>query len=87
MIVKIGNISAAVVQRVGNKSMGDGIAFSNELCPMDAVESHLIKLINVSFKFDDLKRFDASDSVEFNMVYRFVSKIFEDTSIRSLKCV
>lgn len=79
MIVKIGNISAAVVQRVGNKSLGDGIAFSNELCPMDAVESHLIKLINASFKFDDLKRFDAIDSVEFNMVYRFVSKIFEDT--------
>lgn len=80
MNIKIGNISAAVVQRVGNKSLGDGIAFSNELCPMDAVESHLIKLINASFKFDDLKQFNAIDSVEFNMVYRFVSKIFEDTN-------
>ncbi len=80
MNIKIGNISATVVQRVGNKSLGDGIAFSNELCPMDAVESHLIKLINASFKFDDLKQFNAIDSVEFNMVYRFVSKIFEYTN-------
>ena len=41
MNIKIGRIKSAVVQRVGNKSMGDGIAFSNELCPMDAIEPYL----------------------------------------------
>lgn len=80
MNIKIGKIGPAVVQRVGNRSLGDGIAFSNELCPMDAIESHLIKLIKSSFKFDDLKKFVAIDSVEYNMVYRFVSKIFDDTN-------
>ena len=81
MNIKIGSIRSAVVQRVGNKSMGDGIAFSNELCPMDAIEPYLIKLINASFKFDDFKRFVSIDSVEYNMVYRFVSKIFEDFNV------
>lgn len=76
----IGNIIAAVVQRVGNKSLGDGIAFSSELCPMDVAETHLHKLIDISFKYDDLKQFEGIDSVEFNHVFRFVSKIFDDNS-------
>ena len=80
MKVKIGKISAAIVQRVGNKNTGDGIAFSSELCPMENVEIHLHNLINTSFKYDDLKHFVAIDSVEFNPVYRFISKIFEDNS-------
>lgn len=80
MNIKIGKITSAVVQRVGNRSLGDGIAFSNELCPMDAIESHLVKLINASFNFDDLKRFAAIDSEDYNMVYRFVSKMFNDTN-------
>lgn len=76
----IGNIIGAVVQRVGNKSLGDGIAFSSELCPMNAVETYLHRLINKSFKYDDLKRFDAIDSLEYNNVFRFASKIFSDNS-------
>lgn len=76
----IGNISAAVIQRVGNKNLGDGIAFSTELCPMDDVEPYLHKLIDTSFKYDDLKHFDAIDSVEFNFVYRCVSKVFDDNN-------
>lgn len=80
MKAKIGNISAAVVQRVGNKSTGDGIAFSSALCPMEDVEIHLHKLIDTSFKYDDMKSFNALDSVEFNPVYRFVSRIFDDNS-------
>lgn len=81
MNIKIGTIESAVVQRVGNKSEGDGIAFSSELCPMDTIEPYLMKLIKASFKFDDFKRFVAIDSVEYNMVYRFVSKIFEDSTV------
>lgn len=80
MRMVIGNISAAVVQRVGNKSLGDGIAFSTELCPMDDVEIHLHKLIDTSFKYDDLKHFDAIDSVEYNLVHRCVSKVFTDNN-------
>lgn len=80
MNIKIGKISAAVVQRVGNKANGDGIGFSQELCPMDTVESHLHKLIDSSFKYDNLKHFDAIDSVEYNYVYRFVKKIFKDNN-------
>lgn len=80
MKAKIGNISAAVVQRVGNKSTGDGISFSSALCPMEDVEIHLHKLIDTSFKYDDMKSFNALDSVEFNPVYRFVSRIFDDNS-------
>lgn len=76
----IGNISAAVIQRVGNKSLGDGIAFSTDLCPMEDVETHLHKLIDASFKYDDLKHFVAIDSVEYNLVYRCLSKVFKDNN-------
>ena len=37
-MTKIGKIKAAVVQRVGNKSNEDGVAFSDDLCQMDGVE-------------------------------------------------
>lgn len=76
----IGNIISAVIQRVGNKSAGDGIAFSSELCPMDDVEEYFRNLLHTTFKFENFKRFVAIDSVEFNPVYRFVSKIFDDRS-------
>lgn len=78
MKIKIGNIEAAVVQRVGNKSLGDGISFASELSPMDLVEPHLKTLIASSFKFEDLRQFYAIDSLEFNRVYRFVTNIFKN---------
>ena len=56
-MTKIGKIKAAVVQRVGNKSNEDGVAFSDDLCQMDGVEEPFLKLINGSFKFDDWKQF------------------------------
>lgn len=74
----IGNIKAAVVQRVGNKSNDDGVAFSDSLCQMEGVEEHLLSLINASFKFDDWKQFYYIDGLEMNPAYRFVTKIFED---------
>lgn len=76
----IGNIISAVIQRVGNKSAGDGIAFSSELCPMDDVEEYFRNLLHATFKFENFKRFVAIDSVELNPVFRFVSKIFDDKS-------
>lgn len=77
-MTKIGKIKAAVVQRVGNKSNEDGVAFSDDLCQMDGVEEPFLKLINGSFKFDDWKQFYYIDDLELNPTYRFVSKIFGD---------
>ena len=79
-MTKIGNIKAAVVQRVGNKSMEDGVAFSDSLCQMGGVEEYLLSVIKASFKFDDWKRFYYIDDLEMNPAYRFVSKIFEDAT-------
>ena len=79
-MTKIGNIRAAVVQRVGSKNNGDGVSFSEELCQMTGVEEHLLRLINASFKFDDWKHFYNIDDLKLNPVYRFVSKVFEDES-------
>lgn len=79
-MTKIGNIKAAVVQRVGNKSNEDGVSFSNDVCQMDGVEEPFLKLINASFKFDDWKQFYYIDDLELNPTYRFVTKIFDDES-------
>lgn len=79
-MTKIGNIKAAVVQRVGNKSNEDGVSFSDDVCQMDGVEEPFLKLINASFKFDDWKQFYYIDDLELNPTYRFVTKIFDDES-------
>ena len=79
-MTKIGDIKAAVVQRVGNKSNDDGVSFSDSLCQMDGVEQDLLKLISASFKFDDWKQFYYIDGLELNPTYRFVTKIFDDNS-------
>ena len=80
-MTKIGNIKAAVVQRVGNKSYEDGVAFSDCLCQISGVEDHLLRLINSSFKFDDWRQFCSIDDMELSPTYRFVSKIFADESM------
>ena len=77
-MARIGIIKAAVVQRVGNKSNDDGVAFSDSLCQMDGVEEHFLNLINASFKFTDWKQFYYIDDLELNPTYRFATKIFED---------
>lgn len=77
-MVKIGNIRSAVVQRVGNKSNGDGVSFSDEVCQMESVEEPFLNLINSSFKFNDWKQFYFIDNLELNPTYRFVTKIFSD---------
>ena len=77
-MTKIGNIKAAVVQRVGNKSNDDGVSFSDSLCQMDCVEEPFLKLINSSFKFEDWKQFYYIDDLELNPAYRFFSNIFDN---------
>lgn len=80
-MIKIGNIKAAVVQRVGNKSNEDGVAFSDSLCQVGDVEEYLLQVINASFKFDDWKQFYYIDDLALNPAYRFVSKIFDDATV------
>lgn len=79
-MIIIGNIKAAVVQRVGNKSNDDGVSFSDSLCQMDSVEKPFLKLINSSFKFEDWKQFYYIDDLELNPTYRFITKIFDEES-------
>lgn len=79
-MTKIGNIKSAVVQRVGNKSKEDGVAFSDSLCQVGGVEEYLLSVIKASFRFDDWKRFYYIDDLKMNPTYRFVSKIFENES-------
>lgn len=67
-----------MVQRVGNKSNEDGVAFSDSLCQVGGVEEYLLSVIKASFKFDDWKQFYYIDDLEMNPAYRFVSKIFDD---------
>lgn len=78
MNIKIGKISAAVVQRVGNKSKGEGISFSSEETSMTEAEPLIATLISSTFKFNDIKKFDFVGGVDLNPVYRFVSRIFDD---------
>lgn len=80
MKIKIGNISAAVVQRVGNKSKGEGISFSSEETLMTEAEPLITALISSAFKFSDMKKFDFVGGLDLNPVYRFASCIFDDKS-------
>ena len=79
-MIKLGNIKAAVVQRVGNKSNEDGVSFSDSLCELAGVEDYLLRLISSSFRFDDWKQFYYIDDLELNPTYRFITKVFNDES-------
>lgn len=78
MKIKLGNITYAVVQMVGNKSKGDGVAFSSEKVDLSRIKDFLFDLFDKSLKYDDLKRLDFVGSVKLNPVYNFVSSIFDD---------
>lgn len=80
MKIKIGEISAAVVQRVGNKSKGDGVSFSSEETSMIEAEPLITALISSAFKFNDIKKFDFVGGLDLNPVYRFASSIFDDNN-------
>ena len=78
MKIKLGNIAYAVVQMVGNKTNGEGVAFSSEMIDLSEIKDILFELFDKSLKYDDLKRLDFVGGVQLNPVYNFVSSIFED---------
>lgn len=78
MKIKLGNIEYAVVQMVGNKTNGEGVAFSSEKIDLSEIKGILFELFDKSLKYDDLKRLDFVGGVKLNPVYNFVSSIFDD---------
>ena len=78
MKIKLGNISCAVVQMVGNKSNGDGVSFSSEKIELNETKDILFDLLDKSLKYDDMKHLDFVGGVRLNPVYNFVSSIFDD---------
>ena len=78
MKIKLGNISCAVVQMVGNKSNGDGVSFSSEKIELNETKDILFGLLDKSLKYDDMKHLDFIGGVQLNPVYNFVSSIFDD---------
>lgn len=78
MKIKLGNISCAVVQMVGNKSNGDGVSFSSEKIDLSETKDILFALLDKSLKFDDMKHLDFVGGVQLNPVYNFISSIFDD---------
>ena len=80
MNVILGDILYAVVQMVGNKSKGEGLAFSSEKIDLKETKEFLFNLFDKSMKYDELKRLDFVGGVQLNPVYKFVSSIFDDES-------
>ena len=80
MNVILGDILYAVVQMVGNKSKGEGLAFSSEKIDLKETKEFLFNLFDKSMKYDELKCLDFVGGVQLNPVYNFVSSIFDDES-------
>lgn len=78
MNIKLGIPTIATVQKVGNKSCGDGIAFASKADDITSASEFISTLIKNTFKFDVFSRLDAIDELSTNNVYRFVQKIFSD---------
>lgn len=78
MKIKLGNIAYAVVQMVGNKTNGEGVAFSSQKIELSEIKDILFDLLDKSLKYDDLKHLDFVGGVQLNPVYNFVSSIFAD---------
>lgn len=76
MNIQIGTPQYATIQMVGNKSNGDGIAFTSKAEDLSCAEDFIKQLIDNVFKFETLSEFDYIDSLEHNPTYRFVRAIF-----------
>ena len=70
MIIKLGNIAYAVVQMVGNKTNGEGVAFSSEKVDLSEIKDILFDLFDKSLKYDDIKHLDFVGGVHLNHVCR-----------------
>lgn len=76
--IKLGIPTIATVQKVGNKSKEEGIAFASKVDDMSFASEFISTLVKNTFKFDVFSQFDSIDSLDMNPSYRFVRKIFEN---------
>lgn len=81
--IKLGKIDKLIIHSVGNKNNEDGVRFSDSLTNLENVHEIIRKLMENSFKFDELYQFHFVPNLDLNPAYTFVSKIFEDTSVES----
>ena len=75
---KLGIPTIATIQKVGNKSRKEGIAFTSKVDDISFALEFISTLVKNTFKFDVFSQFDSIESLEMNPSYRFVRKIFED---------
>ena len=67
--LKLGVPTIATIQKVGNKLKEEGVAFASDF---------ISTLVKNTFKFDVFRQFDSIESLDMNLSYRFVHKIFEN---------
>lgn len=75
--IKLGIPIIATIQKVGNKSKEEGIAFASKVDDITPASEFISALIKNVFKFDVFSHFDSIDDLDMNPTYRFVRQIFE----------
>jgi hypothetical protein len=78
--IKLGKLEKLIIHSVGNKNNEDGVRFSDSLTDFERVQEIIRKLMESSFKFDELYQFYFVPNLDLNPVYTFISSIFEETS-------
>ena len=76
--LKLGVPTIATVQKVGNKLKEEGVAFASKADDMSFASDFISTLVKNTFKFDVFRQFDSIESLDMNLSYRFVHKIFEN---------
>ena len=76
--IALGKIEKFIVHFVGNKNNDDGVRFADELTSFENIEPLLERLLNNSFKMEELYQFFFNPSLELNPVYQFCNSIFTE---------
>ena len=67
--IKLGIPTIATVQKVGNKSKEEGIAFASKVDDMSFASEFISTLVKNTFKFDVFSQFDSIDSLDMNPMF------------------
>ncbi len=76
----LGQMDKLIIHFVGNKNNGDGVRFSDDLTNFEDIEHYFKNLVEVNFKLEELFSFYSLPKIELNLMYQFVSSIFEDNN-------
>ena len=74
----IGQIKNTIIHQVGNKYNADGVKFSSEETYLDDISDDIVKMLEKSFKTDELYQFYFYPMLTLNPIYTFVKNIFDD---------